>query len=261
MALPKSTEPPLSPTHCYAQIPCQHEEGCVVLPFYRHHTTPFCRRRWAMITIAFLLLLSALVYVFWPSDPMVKVARLRLDKIRIHTLPIINIDLSLYVTLRVRNVDVYSMDFRSLDVAVKYKGKRLGHARSDHGHVRALGSSYVDAEIDLRGISVLSDVVSLLEDLGRGTVPFDTVTEVSGKLGLLFLGFPLKNWFFLPPFPTYFPVLLSYPVLVITSLPMIPGDEDCMCCEELNVAKLSCEVLVNTHNQTIVRQTCYPEVN
>ncbi|KAL3598439.1 hypothetical protein D5086_006357, partial [Populus alba] len=218
MALPKSTEPPLSPTHCYAQIPCQHEEGCVVLPFYRHPTTPFCRRRWPMITIAFLLLFSALVYVFWPSDPMVKVVRLRLDKIHIHTLPIINIDLSLYVTLRVRNVDVYSMDFRSLDVAVKYKGKRLGHARSDHGHVRALGSSYVDAEIDLRGISVLSDVVSLLEDLARGTVPFDTVTEVSGKLGLLFFGFPLK-------------------------------------------AKLSCEVLVNTLNQTIVRQTCYPEVS
>jgi hypothetical protein len=84
------------------------------------------------------------------------------------------------------------MDFRSLDVAVRYKGKRLGHVRSDHGHVRALGSSYVDAEIDLRGISVLSGVVSLLEDLGRGTVPFDTVTEVSGKLGLLFFGFPLK---------------------------------------------------------------------
>ncbi|KAI5594010.1 hypothetical protein POPTR_003G055000v4 [Populus trichocarpa] len=217
MAPPKSTEPPLSPTHCYAQIPCQHEEGCVVLPFHRHPTTPFCRR-WPMITTVFLLLLllSALVYVFWPSDPMIKVVGLRLDKIRIHTLPIINIDLSLYVTLRVRNVDVYSMDFRSLDVAVRYKGKRLGHVRSDHGHVRALGSSYVDAEIDLRGISVLSGVVSLLEDLGRGTVPFDTVTEVSGKLGLLFFGFPLK-------------------------------------------ARVSCEVLVNTHNQTIVRQTCYPE--
>ena len=123
---------------------------------------------------------------------MVEVVRLRLNKVRIHTLPIINIDLSLYVTLKERNLDVYSMDFTSLDVAVKYRVKRLGHVRSDHGHVRALGSSYVDAEIDLRGISVLSDVVSLLEDLGRGTVPFDTVTEVSGKLGLLFFGFPLK---------------------------------------------------------------------
>ncbi|KAJ6389450.1 hypothetical protein OIU77_027720 [Salix suchowensis] len=171
-----------------------------------------------MITTVLLLLLSALVYVFWSSDPMVEVVRLHLNNIRIHTLPIINVDLSLYVTLKVRNLDVYSMDFTSLDVVVKYRGKRLGHVRSDHGHIRALGSSYVDAEIDLRGINVLSDVVSLLEDLGRGTVPFDIVTEVSGKLGLLFFEFPLK-------------------------------------------AKLSCEVLVNTHSQTIARQTCYPEVS
>ncbi|KAG6735418.1 hypothetical protein POTOM_061977 [Populus tomentosa] len=85
------------------------------------------------------------------------------------------------------------MDFRSLDVAVKYRGKRLGHVRSDHGHVRALGSSYVNAEVDFSGISVLSDVVSLLDDLARGTVPFDTVTDVSGRLGLLFFGFPLKG--------------------------------------------------------------------
>ncbi|KAJ6706346.1 LATE EMBRYOGENESIS ABUNDANT (LEA) HYDROXYPROLINE-RICH GLYCOPROTEIN FAMILY [Salix purpurea] len=217
MALHKSTEPPpLSPTHCYTQIPSQHGEGCV-LPFYGHPATLF-RCRWPVTTTVLLLLLSALVYVCWPSDPMVEVVRLRLNKIRIHTLPIINVDLSLYVTLKVRNLDVYSMDFTSLDVAVKYRGKRLGHVRSDHGHVRALGSSYVDAEIDLRGISVLSDVVSLLEDLGRGTVPFDTVTEVSGKLGLFFFGFPLK-------------------------------------------AKSSCEVLVNTHSQTIARQTCYPEVS
>ncbi|KAJ6394558.1 hypothetical protein OIU77_023709 [Salix suchowensis] len=198
MALPKSTEPqpPLSPAHCYTLIPCdQLEGGATVLPFYRHRTTQYCRR-WPMITtillLLLLLLLSTVVYVSWPSDPTVKVVRLRLDRIHIHTLPIINVDISLYVTLKVRNVDVYSMDFRSLDVAVKYRGKRLGH------------------------VSVLSDVVSLLDDLARGTVPFDTVTEVSGRLGLFFFGFPLE-------------------------------------------AKLFCAVLVNTNNQTIVRQTCYPE--
>ncbi|KAJ6427410.1 hypothetical protein OIU84_022914 [Salix udensis] len=222
MALPKSTEPqpPPSPAHCYTLIPCdQLEGGATVLPFYRHRTTQYCRR-WPMITtillLLLLLLLSTVVYVSWPSDPTVKVVRLRLDRIHIHTLPIINVDISLYVTLKVRNVDVYSMDFRSLDVAVKYRGKRLGHVRSGHGHVRALGSSYVDAEVDFSGISVLSDVVSLLDDLARGTVPFDTVTEVSGRLGLFFFGFPLE-------------------------------------------AKLFCAVLVNTNNQTIVRQTCYPE--
>lgn len=84
------------------------------------------------------------------------------------------------------------MDYRTLEVAVGYRGKKLGHVRSENGHVRALGSSYVEAELDLECVKVLSDVVFLLEDLAKGTVPFDTVTEVTGRLGIFFFRFPLK---------------------------------------------------------------------
>lgn len=101
------------------------------------------------------------------------------------------------VTLKVHNVDVYSMDYKTLEVAVGYRGKRLGHVKSHHGHVRALGSSYVEAELELECVKVLSDVVFLLEDLARGAVPIDTVTEFSGHLGIFFFGFPLKVKFFL----------------------------------------------------------------
>lgn len=92
-----------------------------------------------------------------------------------------------------RNADLYSMDYAALEVAVEYRGKRLGHVRSEHGHVRALGSSYVEAEMDFNGVGVLSDVVLMLEDLAKGTVPFDTVTEVTGEIGLFFIKFPLKT--------------------------------------------------------------------
>lgn len=87
---------------------------------------------------------------------------------------------------------MYSLDFTTLDVAVGYRGKLLGHVTSEHGHVRAMGSSYVEAMLDLSGIEVLSDVVYMLEDLARGTVPFDTVTAVAGWFGLTFFKFPLK---------------------------------------------------------------------
>lgn len=58
--------------------------------------------------------------------------------------------------------------------------------------MRAMGSSYVDATLELNGVEVISDVILLIEDLARGLVPFDTVTEVRGQLGVFFLQFPLK---------------------------------------------------------------------
>lgn len=132
------------------------------------------------------------MYIFWPSDPEVKIVRMHINRMQIHTIPIIALDISLLVTMKVRNPGVYSLDFTTLDVAVGYRGKLLGHVTSEHGHVRAMGSSYVEAMLDLSGIEVLSDVVYMLEDLARGTVPFDTVTAVAGWFGLTFFKFPLK---------------------------------------------------------------------
>ncbi|EEF46497.1 conserved hypothetical protein [Ricinus communis] len=182
-------------SHYYTPIPCQHDDNYVVLQPLDHHRFPTIRlppRRILIVTGVIFLLISV-IYLFWPSDPTLKIVRLRLNKLHIHTLPIINIDVSLHVTVKVRNVDVYSMDFTHLDIALRYRGKRLGHVRSGQGHVRALASSYVDAELEFSGVGVLSDVVFLLEDLARGKVPFDTVTKVDGKFGFLFFGMPLKD--------------------------------------------------------------------
>lgn len=109
-----------------------------------------------------------------------------------HTRPRVAIDVSMLVRIKVRNGDVYSMDYEELEVGVGYRGKRLGEVRFLQGHVRAFGSSYVDAEVEFSGVGLFSDVVLLLEDLAKGTVPFDTVTEVRGKLGILFFHFPLQ---------------------------------------------------------------------
>ncbi|XVE88914.1 hypothetical protein DITRI_Ditri19aG0107100 [Diplodiscus trichospermus] len=213
---PSSPEEPPSPSHYYTALPPQPPDQSydVVLPYYR--PAGFRWRGSRMLWTASLVLLAALVYIFWPSDPEVKIVRMHVKRMQVHTIPVIAVDLSLLITLKVRNSDVYSMDFTSLDVAVGYRGKMLGHVSSEHGHVRAMGSSYVEAELELNGVGVLSDVVYILEDLARGTIPFDTVTEVAGWLGLSFFRFPLK-------------------------------------------AKVSCEIVVNRINQTIIRQNCYPQ--
>lgn len=124
---------------------------------------------------------------------------MHLNRIHVHTSPHVAIDVSMLVTVKVRNADVYSMEYRALDVTVGYRGKRLGHVRSNNGSVRARGASYVEAELDLEGVDVFPDVVFLLEDLAKGTIPFTTVTEVQGHLGFLFFQFPLQVIFMTRP--------------------------------------------------------------
>ena len=48
----------------------------------------------------------------------------------------------------------------------------------------------MDAELKLDGIGI-SDVFYLLEDIARGSIPFDTVTEVDGQLRVLFFDIPV----------------------------------------------------------------------
>ena len=61
--------------------------------------------------------------------------------------------------------------------------------------MRARGSSHVEADVEFAGISVLPELVLLLEDVAKGIVPFDTVSHTSGQLGLFFFHFPMKVTF------------------------------------------------------------------
>ncbi|GMQ08670.1 hypothetical protein CsSME_00052289 [Camellia sinensis var. sinensis] len=215
--MPPSKPAELTPYHYHQE---QEEVNYVVLPFYilpesfRRRKQRRCR---LISAAAFLLLLSLSLYSLWPSEPYLNLSRLRLHRIHIHTVPSISVDVALNLTVNVRNVDLFSIDYNSIVVSIGYRGKQLGLVTSDRGYVRPRGSSYVNATLELEGVEVLSDVILLLEDLARGSIAFDTVTEFHGKLGFFFFDVTLK-------------------------------------------AKVSCEVHVNTRNQTIIRQNCYPEV-
>ncbi|XP_057967894.1 uncharacterized protein LOC131157620 isoform X2 [Malania oleifera] len=196
MAGPKSK--PSEPIYSYHPVPPHPDDPqppnyvvlspAVLLPPLRPRRSQWqCR----LTCTAALLLLAAAVYLLWPSDPDVSVERLRLDHLRIHTWPHIAIDISLALTVKVRNKDFYSIDYESVKVSIGYRGKRLAHVRSGHGHVPALVSSFVDAKLDFDGIEVLSDAIFLLEDLAKGVIPFDTATKVEGQIGFFFFQFPL----------------------------------------------------------------------
>ncbi|XP_058080520.1 uncharacterized protein LOC131228695 [Magnolia sinica] len=194
-------------------------------PPYFSRSRAICRRvrSFSLSILLPISLLALALFFFWPSQPDLHLSRLRLEHISFSThkssssiLPSLSIDVSLDLTVKVRNKDFLSLDYGSILVSIGYRGRQLGYVTSAGGHIRARGSSYVNATLQLDGVEILHDVLYLIEDMARGSIPFDTVTEIQGQLGLLFFDFPIQT-------------------------------------------KVSCEVYVNTDNQTIVRQDCYPE--
>lgn len=163
------------------------------------------------------VLLSLILFLLWPSDPEVQIVRVQLNNVAVRTSPRLSLDLSLSIVARVRNRDFFSLDYESLGVSIGYRGRKLGFVSSEGGHLKARAASYVNSTLVIDGFEVLHDIFYFIEDVARGSVPFDTDTLVKGDLGFLsLLKIPLK-------------------------------------------AKVSCEVIVNPHNQIIVRQNCYPE--
>ncbi|KAM3380264.1 hypothetical protein P3S68_005837 [Capsicum galapagoense] len=210
---------PYEPLPSYPpQPPHQPPQYIILLPHYYRTPRQFLRRpsRRYLIPAAVLLLLAAALFFLWPSDPELSIARLHLRRLKIHSFPKISFDITLDVTAKIRNKDFYSVNFRSVVVSVGYRGKQLGYVVSDYGRIKARASSYVNATLELKDVSIFSDMIPLIEDLARGSITFDTVTEIGGELGLGLFDIPIKG-------------------------------------------KVSCEIVVDTRNETISHQNCYPE--
>lgn len=192
--MPSPAPPPDSYYHPLPNDPYNQPQAnyVVVLPRYYNPYSYCCRlfRRRA-ICLAFLLLFAGAIFLLWPSDPDVSIVRFHLHRFRIRTFPIISLDVNLHLTVKIRNKDFYSLDYDSLIFAIGYRGKQLGLVRSNHGHVRPRGSSYANASLALSGVEILADVIPLLEDIRRGEITFDTVSEVDGQLGLFFVKLPI----------------------------------------------------------------------
>lgn len=179
------------------------QQNVVVLSLYR---PPSCRHRrllrlCALYSAAFFLLF-AVAFLLFPSDPSLQLVRLKLNRVKVHLLPVVALDLSFSASLRVRNKNFFSLDYDYIGVSVGYRGRRLGFVSSEGGRVSARGSSYVNATLDLNGLEVVHDVFYLLADLGKGIIPFDTETEVEGSVGIFLIKFPIKVILILILFPT-----------------------------------------------------------
>ncbi|XP_043702688.1 uncharacterized protein LOC122652876 [Telopea speciosissima] len=180
-----------NPHYQYPPPPPQGQHY-ILFPLYRRRPS-ICRslRRYLLCGLS-LVLLGVAIFFLWPSDPVISVVDLRLNHVSVHTSPAVSLDISIPITVKVRNPDFFSLDYRSVVIAIAYRGRQLGYVTSHGGHLRARGSSYVDATLQLQGIEVY-DVFHLLKDYARGRIPFETLSQVRGQLGLFFFDFPLQT--------------------------------------------------------------------
>ncbi|KAL2926962.1 NDR1/HIN1-like protein 26 [Bienertia sinuspersici] len=163
----------------------------VILPNYPSTRHRYLRR--ILLPFSLLLLLTFSLFILFPSNPDLKLSRIELNHIQINSSHHLSLDLSLSLTLKVRNPDFFSLNYNSLDVSIAYRGKELGFVKSNGGRVKARGSSYVDATLVVDGFEVIHDFFYLIEDFAAGKVPFDTVSNIKGHLGLFFLHVPIQG--------------------------------------------------------------------
>ncbi|KAK7291459.1 hypothetical protein RIF29_06623 [Crotalaria pallida] len=180
---------PNSPNYPYPPL---SQNVVVLLPNYHRPRTRRYSSTCLLSSIFLLLLAAAGIFLLYPSDPELHLARIRLNRIAIRTNPKPVLDISFSVTVKVRNRDFFSLSYDSLAVSVAYRNRELGLVTSGGGRVKARGSSYIDATLIVDGFEVIYDAFYLIEDLARGVIPFDTETRIEGSLGLFFFNIPLK---------------------------------------------------------------------
>ncbi|XP_078181197.1 uncharacterized protein LOC144574960 [Carex rostrata] len=144
-------------------------------------------------SLFFLLLAFSLFLLLWPSDPTVHVTHLHLEHLHISPPPRAAFDLTLKLKLNVQNPDFFALDYKSVVSSVSYRGRHLGSVNAAGGRVQARGGSTLEAELHLDGVRVLDELVYLIQDLAKGSVPLDTVTKVEGSLSLIFAEIPVKG--------------------------------------------------------------------
>lgn len=110
-------------TRTSSSSPCG-SAGCGAVPLPLPRPAPLHAR--AALLAGFLL---------WPADPDVSVARLRLAHVSVSARPTVRVTISAALKVRVRNPDLFALDYGRLDVDIGYRGAPLGRVTSGGGRV------------------------------------------------------------------------------------------------------------------------------
>ncbi|KAH6829176.1 hypothetical protein C2S53_016345 [Perilla frutescens var. hirtella] len=85
----------------------------------RRHRLDCCQSYRFVCILSTLFILAAAMYLLWPSDLELSVVRLNLDRLHFFIVPTLSLDITLDLTIKMRNKDFYSLDYDSLRVAIE----------------------------------------------------------------------------------------------------------------------------------------------
>ncbi|KAG1365598.1 hypothetical protein COCNU_12G005980 [Cocos nucifera] len=154
------------------------------------------RRRCLILGGACLLLLLVLGVValvlyltlFKPRDPTMKLVSARVEGVfpRL-SLPAVRIELNVTLELEVlvHNPNRAAFDYAEGHTVLYYHGAQVGDADLEPGRVPPRGDGHVQVRFTVEADRFATKFLSLIADVAAGEVPFDSSTEIPGRVTIL----------------------------------------------------------------------------
>ncbi|TVU45560.1 hypothetical protein EJB05_05049 [Eragrostis curvula] len=126
--LPSASPPPYLDSH-----PADSYAILLVPVRLRRRLRRGCGSRSLGPILSVLAILALAGFLVWPSDPAISVARLSLEHVSVVARPAVAINISAALKVRVRNPDLFALDYTRLAVDIGYRGSQLGRVTSGGG--------------------------------------------------------------------------------------------------------------------------------
>lgn len=152
--------------------------------------------RSSLVLLGVALLLGGIAFLLWPTAPEVEVKDISLDGIDISQddddssssiIPSFTLDVTLELVVQITNKNLYGLTYDHIRVHVLYRGDEIAQVQADGGSVPSQSVTNATATVDLQGKQILDNFGDLWSDISNRSVPFVTVTQLTGNLDLFFL--------------------------------------------------------------------------
>ncbi|KAG9454129.1 hypothetical protein H6P81_007033 [Aristolochia fimbriata] len=137
----------------------------------------------AIIVILVVVAITLLFTVFKPKEPKVQPHPVILQRIEFELLPILKLNLTLLVSVTVKNPNYGSFKYDETKVLIYYRGTQIGEGPIDAGSISSHESEDFNTVIEITAEKMLGSK-DFWQDLGGGHFNFTSESKVYGKATL-----------------------------------------------------------------------------
>ncbi|MQL87523.1 hypothetical protein Taro_020064, partial [Colocasia esculenta] len=150
-----------------------------------------------------ILLLLAMGFILWLSQPKLNVVRVHLNHMNISSQDtnIVSLDASMDLEVKIQNQDIMPYSYNLVSIFIGYQGVWLQPTVTNERFVNTPGVSYFEATVGLNGTQALGTSLEPHGNIKEGLVPLDIVIEVGANYHFLYVYVPVQDLLPLPSFP------------------------------------------------------------